>query len=96
MCVFLKRYLEINDQYDDFQKQSAEIENELELSLKQCEERIKSLENKNSRLSFDYDSTKVSKKKKKKFTCQIFFLVRVPPFKKKKFSKFFFKIFLLE
>jgi hypothetical protein len=54
----MKRYEELNSQYDDFQKSSLEFEKELELQLEQSEVKIKELQNVNARYSVDNDTLK--------------------------------------
>ena len=49
---------DLNNQYDEYQKQSLELEHELETQLKQTEERIKYYENKNNRLHNDNETLK--------------------------------------
>jgi hypothetical protein len=53
------RFEALNTEYDDYQKQSSELEIELETQLKQTEDRIRDLENKNNRLNIDNDTLKV-------------------------------------
>jgi predicted RNase H-like nuclease (RuvC/YqgF family) len=52
------RYEELNSQFDDFQKSSLEFEKELELQLGQSDEKIKELQNVNTRYSVDNDTLK--------------------------------------
>ena len=61
MCpVCFVRYEELNLQYDEFQKHSYELESELEAQLKQADEKIADLQNRNNRLTIDNDTLKVS------------------------------------
>lgn len=53
-----EKYEDLNAQYDEFQKQSYELENELETQLKHSENQIKDLQNRNNRLSLDNDTLK--------------------------------------
>lgn len=52
------KYEDLNNQYDEYQKESSDLEHELELQLKQSEERIKDYENKNNRLHIDNETLK--------------------------------------
>ena len=64
--IFRKnRYEELNEQYDDFQKHSYELENELEVQLKHSDEKNKDLQMRNNRLLIENDTFKVH--------CQHFF-----------------------
>ena len=53
------RYEELNEQYDEFQKHSYELENELEIQLKHSDEKIKELQMRNNRLLIENDTFKV-------------------------------------
>jgi len=53
-----EKYEDLNAQYDEFQKQSFELENELEVQLKHSENQIKDLQNRNNRLSLDNETLK--------------------------------------
>lgn len=53
-----EKYDDLNAQYDEFQKQSFELENELEVQLKHSENQIKDLQNRSNRLSIDNDTLK--------------------------------------
>ena len=57
---FSFRFEDLNNQYDEYQKQSSELEHELETQLKQSEERIKNFENKTNRLHIDNETLKVT------------------------------------
>ncbi len=48
----------MNTQFDEYQRHSYELENELELQLKHSDEKIKDLETKNNRLVLDNDTLK--------------------------------------
>ena len=50
---FDHRFEELNNEFAEYQKESGELEQELEAHLKQSEERIKDYENKNNRLHID-------------------------------------------
>lgn len=52
------KYEELNTQFDEYQRHSYELENELELQLKHSDEKIKDLETKNNRLALDNDTLK--------------------------------------
>lgn len=53
-----EKYIDLNAQFDDFQKQSFEFENELETQLKQAETEIKDLQTRNNRLAIDNETLK--------------------------------------
>lgn len=53
-----EKYDDLNSQYDEFQKQSFELENELEVQLKHSENQIKDLQNRTNRLSMDNETLK--------------------------------------
>lgn len=53
-----EKYEDLNAQYDEFQKQSFELENELEVQLKHSEDQINELQHRNSRLTMDNDALK--------------------------------------
>ena len=55
-----EKYEDLNAQYDEFQKHSYELENELELQLKHSDEKIKDLQTRNNRLQIDNETIKVS------------------------------------
>lgn len=55
-----EKYEDLNAQYDEFQQQSLELENELELQLKHSEIQIKEMQNRNNRLSLENETLKVS------------------------------------
>ena len=61
-----EKYEDLNAQYDEFQKNSYELENEMELQLKQAEDQIKDLQTKNSRLGVENETLKVNTHLKKK------------------------------
>ena len=50
------RFEELNNEYAEYQKESGDLEQELEAHLKQSEERIKDYENKNNRLHIDNET----------------------------------------
>lgn len=50
----------MNIQFDEFQRDSRELEQELESELKQREDEIKELKNRNHRLINDNDNLKVT------------------------------------
>jgi phage shock protein A len=52
------KYDELNNQYDDFSKESRELEHELELQIEQSENQIKELSKANHTLSMNYDECK--------------------------------------
>jgi len=53
-----EKYEDLNAQYDEFQQQSLELENELELQLKHSEIQIKEMQNRNNRLSLENETLK--------------------------------------
>ena len=53
-----EKYEAINVEFDDFQRQSAELENELEIELQQEKDKCKELQKANARLHADNDTLK--------------------------------------
>jgi hypothetical protein len=58
VAYWKEKYEDLNQQYDEFQKQSYELENELEVQLKHSEDQIKDLQSRNSRLVLENDTLK--------------------------------------
>lgn len=58
VAYWKEKYEDLNQQYDEFQKQSFELENELEVQLKHSEDQIKDLQTRNNRLALENDTLK--------------------------------------
>lgn len=58
VAYWKEKYEDLNQQYDEFQKQSFELENELEVQLKHSEDQIKDLQTRNNRLALENETLK--------------------------------------